>query len=65
MAKLVYDGPDGTNEREIDAGAIADSGRGGDIRVNLEEDWYLHTPYTGLYWIRTSEDEGKMHYSCV
>lgn len=65
MAKIVYDGPDGTNEREIDAEAISDSGRVGGIRVNLEEDGYLHIPYTRLYWIRMSEDEGKIDYSHV
>ncbi|WP_423747035.1 hypothetical protein V5735_20600 (plasmid) [Haladaptatus sp. SPP-AMP-3] len=65
MAKIVYDGPDGTNEREIDADAISDSGRVEGIRVNLEEDGYLHIPYTRLYWIRMSEDEGKIDYSQV
>jgi hypothetical protein len=63
MAKVVYDGPDETSEREIDADNISDSGRVEGIRLNLKDEGYLHIPYTRLYWIRMSEDEGKLDYS--
>jgi hypothetical protein len=63
MAKIVYDGPDGIRDQEIDADNISDSGRVEGIRLNLKEDGYIHVPYTRLYWIQMSEEEGKIDYS--
>lgn len=63
MANVVYDGPDGIEEQTVDADNISDSGKVQGIRINLKEEGYLHIPYSRLYRIRMSEDEGKIDYS--
>ncbi|MDQ2049525.1 hypothetical protein RBH26_03415 [Natronolimnohabitans sp. A-GB9] len=62
MATIAYEGPDGTAEETVDAGNITDSGKVQGLRIQLE-DGYVHLPYTRVYWIRMSEDEGKADYS--
>ncbi|WP_247002088.1 hypothetical protein [Halosolutus gelatinilyticus] len=63
MATIAYEAPDGTAEESVDADNITDSGKVQGIRVNLEGEGYIHLPYARIYWIRTSEDEGKVDYS--
>jgi hypothetical protein len=63
MATVVYEGPDDIHEQTVDADNISDSGKVQGIRVNLKTEDYLHIPYTRLYWIEMSEDEGKIDYS--
>ncbi|MFC4438803.1 MULTISPECIES: hypothetical protein [Natrialbaceae] len=63
MAKVAYEGPDGTAEETISADNITDSGKVQGIRIKLEDASYIHLPYTRLYWIRMSEEEGKVNYS--
>ena len=62
MARIVYEGPDGTEEEELDAGRISDSGKVYGIRLRLEDDSYLHVPYVRIYSITESEDEGQVDY---
>lgn len=63
MAEIAYESPDGTMSEEIAAENITDSGKVQGIRVKLEDESFVHLPYTRLYWIRMSEDEGKVNYS--
>lgn len=63
MATLAYETPNGIDERTIDADHITDSGKVQGVRVRLEDESFLHLPYTRLYWIRMSEDEGRIDYS--
>ncbi|WP_126661861.1 hypothetical protein [Haloterrigena salifodinae] len=62
MATIAYEGPDGTAEETVDVGNITDSGKVQGLRLKLE-DGYIHLPYTRVYWVRMSEDEGKADYS--
>lgn len=63
MAKLVYEGPDGTEETSVDAEDVSDSGKVDGVRARLEDDSYLHVPYARLYWIKESEEEGGVAFS--
>lgn len=63
MATLAYETPDGIDEKTIDADHITDSGTVTGVRIRLEDESVLHLPYTRLYWIRMTEDEGRMDYS--
>ena len=63
MAKIAYEGPEGTTSKDVDADKITDSGKVQGIRIKLEDESFIHLPYTRLYWIRMSEDEGKVDYS--
>lgn len=62
MATVAYEGPDGTAEETVDAGNITDSGKVQGLRIKLE-DGYIHLPYTRVYWVRMSKDEGRADYS--
>ncbi|WP_458190629.1 hypothetical protein [Haladaptatus sp. NG-WS-4] len=42
---------------------LTDSGKVEGIRVNRKDEGYLHIPFTRLYWVEMSEDEGKIDYS--
>ena len=63
MATITYQGPDGTESEEVDAGNITDSGKVQGVRIKLEDESFIHLPYTRLYSIRMSEDEGRVDYS--
>ncbi|WP_224269746.1 hypothetical protein [Haloprofundus salinisoli] len=63
MATIVYETPDGVAEDEVPAENISDSGKVAGVRVKLADRGYLHLPYSRLYSIRMSEEEGKMSYS--
>ncbi|UPV75683.1 hypothetical protein M0R89_06365 [Halorussus limi] len=63
MARITYDDPEGVETVEVDAEKISDSGRVHGIRIRLDDDGYLHLPYSRLYSIETSEEEGKVDYS--
>lgn len=63
MATIAYEGPDGTAEEAVDAENITDSGKVQGLRIKLEDNSYIHLPYTRVYWVRMSEDEGKADYS--
>lgn len=63
MAKIAYEAPDRTASEEGDADHITDSGTVQGVRVRLEDESFIHVPYTRLYWIRMSEDEGRVDYS--
>ncbi|MFA9426319.1 hypothetical protein [Natronorubrum sp. A-ect3] len=63
MATIAYETPDGTAEEAVDAEHITDSGKVQGVRIRLENAGFVHVPYTRLYWIRMSEDEGSVDYS--
>lgn len=63
MAEIAYESPDGTATENVDAEQITDSGKVQGVRISLEDESFIHLPYTRLYWIRMSEDEGKVDYS--
>ncbi|QLG26183.1 hypothetical protein HUG10_00905 [Halorarum halophilum] len=63
MAKVVYEGPSGIEEAEVDADKISDSGKVRGVRIKLDDGSYLHVPYTRLYSIEMSEEEGQVDYS--
>ena len=63
MATIAYEAPDGTAEETIDADNITDSGKVQGLRVKLEDESYIHLPYTRVYWVRMTEDEGTVNYS--
>ncbi|WP_222917718.1 hypothetical protein [Natrinema sp. SYSU A 869] len=63
MATITYDAPDGTATEEVDADHISDSGKVQGVRIRLEDEGFIHLPYTRLYWIRMSEEEGRVDYS--
>ncbi|WP_226480206.1 hypothetical protein [Natrinema amylolyticum] len=63
MAKIAYESPEGTTSKEIDADQITDSGKVQGVRIRLEDEGFIHLPYTRLYWIRMSEEEGRVDYS--
>lgn len=63
MARVVYEGPDGTVEEEVDAGRISESGKVRGVRIRLDGGEYLHLPDARIYRIRMSEEEGKVDYS--
>lgn len=63
MATIAYESPDGIAEESVDAGAITDSGVVDGVRIRLEDEGFRHVPYARLYWVRESEDEGKVGYS--
>lgn len=64
MATIAYEGPDGLAEETVDADSITDSGKVQGVRVRLEGDaGFIHLPYTRLYWIRMTEEEGRPDYS--
>lgn len=63
MAKITYDDPDGVETVEVDAGKISDSGKVHGVRVQLDDGGYLHLPYSRLYAVEESEEEGKVDYS--
>ena len=65
MAKIAYEDPDGTVEVDADADRISDSGKVQGIRIKLDDGSYLHLPYARVYWVKTSEEEGKVDYSSV
>ncbi|RKD97953.1 hypothetical protein [Halopiger aswanensis] len=63
MATIAYEGPDGLAEETVDADHITDSGKVQGVRVRLADEGFIHLPYTRLYWIRMSEEEGRANYS--
>ncbi|MFC4543368.1 hypothetical protein ACFO5R_15670 [Halosolutus amylolyticus] len=63
MATIAYERPDGTAEETVDAGNITDSGKVQGLRIKLEDESFIHVPYTRIYWVRMSEEEGKVNYS--
>ncbi|QCS41706.1 hypothetical protein [Natrinema versiforme] len=63
MAKIAYEGPDGTASEEVAAENITDSGKVQGVRIRLEDESFIHLPYTRVYWIRMSEEEGRVDYS--
>lgn len=63
MAKVVYQEPNGIGETEVDAEKISDSGKVRGVRIKLDDGSYLHVPYTRLYSIEMSEEEGQVDYS--
>ncbi len=63
MATIAYEEPGGVAEESVDAGNITDSGKVQGVRLKLDDESFIHLPYTRLYWIRMSEDEGKVDYS--
>ncbi|SER79526.1 hypothetical protein [Natrinema salaciae] len=63
MATIAYESPDGTASEKIAAENITDSGKVQGVRLRLEDGSFIHVPYTRLYWIRMSEDEGRVDYS--
>ena len=63
MATIVYEGPDGIEERDVDADDISDSGRVDGVRLKLDDDSYLHVPDARVYAISISEEEGRVDYS--
>ena len=63
MARIVYEGPDGTAEEQVDADRISDSGKVRGVRIRLDDGEYLHVPDTRIYRIRMSEEEGQVDYS--
>ncbi|WP_049989557.1 hypothetical protein [Natrinema salifodinae] len=65
MAKIAYEAPDGVAEEAVDADNITDSGKVQGLRIKLEDESYIHLPYTRVYWVRMSKDEGKVSYSSV
>lgn len=63
MAHVVYEQPDGVAEVEVDADHISDSGKVQGVRIKLDDGSYRHLPYTRLYSIDMSEEEGQVDYS--
>ncbi len=63
MATIAYESPDGLAEESVDADDITDSGKVRGVRVQLEDESFVHLPYARLYWVRESEDEGRIDYS--
>ncbi|WP_408957633.1 hypothetical protein [Natrinema sp. 74] len=63
MATIAYESPDGLAEESVDAGDITDSGKLRGIRVKLDDESFIHVPYARLYWVRETEDEGRVDYS--
>lgn len=63
MATVAYESPDGLAEESVDANDITDSGKVRGVRIKLEDESVVHLPYGRLYWVRESEDEGKIDYS--
>ncbi|UPW01755.1 hypothetical protein M0R88_06545 [Halorussus gelatinilyticus] len=63
MATVTYDAPEGVETVEVDAEKISDSGRVHGVRVQRSGGRYLHLPYSRLYSIETTEQEGKVDYS--
>ena len=65
MATIAYERPDGTAEKTVDAENITDSGKVQGLRIKLEDESFIHLPYTRVYWVRMSEEEGKVDYSSM
>ncbi|MFC7156688.1 hypothetical protein ACFQPA_14690 [Halomarina halobia] len=63
MAEIAFEGPDGVTEETVDAKNISDSGRVYGVRIKREDGSYLHLPYSRVYWITMTEEEGKAGYS--
>lgn len=62
MAQIVYQGPDGIVEEEVDVGRISESGKVRGVRIKRDGE-YLHVPDARIYRIRMSEEEGQVDYS--
>jgi nitrite reductase/ring-hydroxylating ferredoxin subunit len=63
MARITYEDPDGVEAVEVDAGKTSDSGKVHGVRVQLDDGSCLHLPYSRLYAVEMSEEEGRVDYS--
>ena len=63
MATIVYESPDGVAEVAVEAGKISDSGKVRGVRVKLDDGSYRHVPYSRLYSIEETEEEGQVGHS--